>query len=418
MYTIFSEHGIEKKTYATMRTKVRAYTKKLSRAVKSTGYTTPESSLALAYDTRYQNALIKAIAPFKKVSHVVLIGIGGSSLGTEAVYAALAPHNAPTLTVLDSIDDEAQSILASDLKKVRSAKDIAIVIVTKSGTTTETLVNASEALKILERRFGSSVTKQVLCVGDADTPFHAYAKAAKYTFIAIPAMVGGRYSVFSASSMVPLALLGIDTAALRAGARAALTAEGLTAAAARAAVLATYATTGTRIVNFFTFNDRLEKLGYWYRQLLAESIGKEITTKGDLFSQSLLPVVSTSADLHSMTQLYLSGYKHTYTRFVYAPQGQSRRITAHPLLAPLPFLEKHTLHDVRTAIKDGVLQAYNERGLPYQYTELPSLNAHEVGNLLASLMSETMILASALAVNAFDQPNVELYKKYMRTALK
>ena len=417
MHTTFSEHGIEKKTHATMRAKTRAHAKKLSRALDSTGYATPESSLALPSDTRYQNAITKAVAPFKKVSHVILIGIGGSSLGTEAVYAALAPHTAPTLTVLDTIDDEAQTMLASDLKQVRSAKNVAIVIITKSGTTTETLANASEALKTLEKRFGSAVMKQVICVGDAGTPLHAYAKAAKHVFIEMPAAVGGRYSIFSAAGMVPLALLGIDTAALRAGARAALADDGLSASAAGAAALAACAITGTRIVNFFTFNDRLEKFGYWYRQLLAESLGKSATTKGSSFANALLPIVSTAADLHSMAQLYLSGYEHTYTRFVYAPYGHSHRIAAHPVIASLPFLEKRTWNDLRTAIKDGVLRAYDEKRLPYQYIEMPQIGAHEIGYLMASLMSETMLLAAALDVNAFDQPNVESYKKHTRAAL-
>jgi glucose-6-phosphate isomerase len=417
MHTTFSQHGIEKKTHASMRTKARAYAKKLARAVESKGYTTPESSLALAGDTRYQNAITKAVTPFKKVSHVVLIGIGGSSLGTEAVYAALAPHNAPTLTVLDTIDDEAQAMLVADLKKVRSVKDIAIVIITKSGTTSETLVNASKGLKTLEKRFGSAVMRRVLCVGDAGTPFHAYAKAGKLTFVEIPATVGGRYSIFSGAGMVPLALLGIDTIALRTGARAALTANGLDATAGGAATLATYATTGTRIVNFFTFNDRLEKLGYWYRQLLAESIGKATTTKDTPFANALLPIVSTAADLHSMAQLYLSGYEHTYTRFVFAPFDRSPRIDTHPIIESVPFLAKRTMNDVRSAIKDGVVRAYDEKRLPYQYTEIPKIDAYEIGYLLASLMSETMILAGLLEVNAFDQPNVELYKKHTRTAL-
>jgi glucose-6-phosphate isomerase len=217
--------------------------------------------------------------------------------------------------------------------------------------------------------------------------------------------------------MAPLALLGIDTAALRKGARDACKAKALAAAGDHAAIIAYQAQHGKDIFDFFTFSDRLAGIGLWYRQLLAESIGKATTCTGTPFTLTLLPTVSTARDLHSMAQLYLSGKKNIHTRFFHAKESSTRSIPLGFMPATTDFLKGHTCTDIQNAIIQGIRAAYDAQDLAYTHTELNQIDAYEIGFLLASLMCEVMCLAEILDINAFDQPNVESYKQHAKTAL-
>ncbi len=410
--------SLSKRRLRVLEKKVRTYTSKISKIVKNKDYTFHESALAISSDDKYQKSLKKALASFTGVKHVILVGIGGSSLGTEAVYQALAWKTSPTLSVIDSIDKEALKKLEVLIATIDSPEKIALVVVSKSGTTTETMMNAVKVLEVCEKKYGNTFSKRVIFLGDKGTGFMKVGKKRKILCLALPDSIGGRYSLFTAVGMVPLMLLGIDVISLREGAQDALSKKNLKQIETSAVTLAVHAEGGVHTVNFFTFNKRLALCGQWYRQLLAESIGKNMTTKGTTFSHQLLPVVSLSADLHSMAQLYLGGYKNMYTHFVQYNEHQPYHVlSAHWFLEHVPFLGGKKFDDVESAIMHGVLKAYDDQKLPYKHTELTACTAYEIGFLMASLMCEVMCLAYVLNVNPFDQPSVELYKKHTRKAL-
>lgn len=418
MQSTFHNTELLKRRQTVLLKKAVLYTQKIEALKKKNNYTESESSLLVANDTKYQNAIKKSLIPFMGVKHVVLVGIGGSNLGTEAVYQALKTPTSPSLLVLDSIDGDTLAQYEKLIAKVRDPKDIALVVISKSGTTTETLVNAQKALEVFEKKYAEHAYSRIIFIGDKDTPFMRVGKKKKILCIPMPTIIGGRYSVFTAVGIVPLRLLGIDVDSLRKGATTAIESASLTQSAESAVALALYAENGVHTVNFFTFNKRLALCGYWYRQLLAESIGKNKTTKGTPFSYPLLPVVSTSADLHSMSELYLGGYKNMYTHFLSFDEGSTYHTAqAHWLLMHTPFLAD-TAHDsAKDAITKGVLQAYDDQKLPYRYTTLDGCTPYEIGHLLASLMVEVMCLAHIFDIDAFHQPSVELYKKHTRTLL-
>lgn len=398
--------------------KAHAYTGKIVRLGKKLEYTQSESSLFVANDARYQVSIKKALQKFKGIEQVILVGIGGSSLGTEAVYGALAYTTSPKLLVIDRVDKEALLKVEKLTKEVTNPARIALVVVSKSGTTTETMTNGVKALEVCEKAYGAGFTSQVIFIGDEGTPFLKIGKKKKILCFTIPKIIGGRYSLFTAVGIVPLTLLGIDVVSLREGACDAVISKNLKHIEEAGVTLALHAEKGVHTVNFFTFNNRLELCGYWYRQLLAESIGKNMTTKGTSFQHQLLPVVSSSVDLHSMAQLYLGGYKNMYTNFVYYDEDSSYHVlTKHWLLEHVPFLKGKKFDEVQGAILHGVLKAYDDQKLPYKKTELPKCSAYEIGFLMTSLMAEVMCLAHLLDIDAFDQPSVELYKKHTRKLL-
>lgn len=202
------------------------------------------------------------------------------------------------------------------------------------------------------------------------------------------------------------------------GAQSAVTKQSFEDIEASSVTLALHAFSGTHTVNFFTFNKRLRSVGLWYRQLLAESIGKSTTKSGTPFTHQLLPVVSTSADLHSSAELYLGGYTGMYTHFIYYNERSTTRIPqSHWMLDHMPILKGKKADTVKDIITEGVLHAYNDQLLPYRYTKMEKCTEYEVGFLLVSLMAEVMYLGYLFNIDAFDQPSVEFYKKYVRAEL-
>ncbi len=418
MKVSFHHNSFSKEQKARASKKVKAYTTKVGTRVQSTSYDFLEASLSCAGDKKYQNAIQKSLLPFADVKQVVLVGIGGSNLGTEAVFHALKTEKSPGLFVLDTIDGDALAHFEKILKKTKKPTDLALIVVSKSGGTTETIVNGAKAIEAGEKKFGAHFAKRVIFIGDANTPFMKAGKKNKVTCITMPDIVGGRYSVFSAVGIVPLTILGIDVASLRAGAVASLKSENVARIEEQAVILALSAEEGTHTVNFFTFNKHLEVCGLWYRQLLAESIGKTVTKKGASFAHHMLPIVSTGADLHSMSELYLGGYKNMYTRFVtYADASSYTVPPQHWMIEHAPFLAGKNIGDAKGAILKGVLQAYDDQSLSYSHVELEGSYAYEIGFFMSSLMYEMMCLADLLDIDPFHQPSVELYKKHTRALL-
>lgn len=394
-----------------------AYTQHVSE-LQYGNYDVPESSLKVAGDTKYQNAILRELKKFGRVKHVLLIGIGGSNLGTESVYQALAQKTSPVLHVLEAIEPERLREFEGFIAQVEQLEEIAVVVISKSGTTTETMLNTAKVFEIGEQKFGQQFYSRVIFVGDKDTPFWKLGKKKKILCIGVPSHIGGRYSVFTAVGMVPLALLGIDVKSLRDGSIAATKTEALQVTAEAAFSIVDMAYQGVHVVNFFTFNERLHAVGRWYRQLLAESIGKSMTKKKTTFAHQLLPVVTSSADLHSMGQLYLGGYKNCFTHFVTYDDAHPYHLASdHWSMAHMTFLKGKDVRVVKNAITQGTLQAYDDQKLPYSCTVLQKCTAFEIGFLLTSLMYEVMSIGNLFDVNAFDQPNVESYKKHMRSHL-
>lgn len=419
MHSTFHHSDFEKSARQSLTKKVARYASSIAALLEKNDYTKHESALTVSFDTGYAKEIAKVVTSIGPVSHVVLVGIGGSSLGTEAIYSALKTPESPLLTVLDEVNEEKLEGVLALIKKTKNLASLAIVIVSKSGGTTETLFNATHVLACGEKKFGAEFLKRVVVVADNDTSFFALAKKKKIKALSIPKGIGGRYSVFTAVGVLPLSLLRIDVAALRKGAQSIFTDTTRSALEEAAVVLALHAVQGVHTVNYFTFSPRLKAAGYWYRQLLAESIGKKQTKKKVPFEHSLLPTVSTAVDLHSMAQLYLGGYKNVYTHFISVISSENTQASHdHWLLAHMPAVAQKSAAQVNHAITTGVEAAYDDQKLPYRSTVLEALDAHQVGALFASSLYEVMCLGHLLDVDPFDQPAVELYKVHTKRNLE
>ncbi len=393
------------------------YRKKVLKIVNGGDFTKAESSLATWQDEATLEAVYALQPHFKKVKHVVVVGIGGSSLGTEAIHSVLAIEKSPQLHILDTVSAFELQQLLSALKGVKKAEQIAICAISKSGGTTETLANTSVLLEALEDQLGKVVYKQVVYIGNPGNDLLKAGKKLGGHVVPMQESIGGRYSVFTSVGLVPLMLLGHDIEAILNGLEDATAEPFEEAVAESAARLYAYLQKGTNSVNFFAFDTRLVRLGKWYRQLTAESLGKEFDTKKQPVKEGFIPTISTPVELHSIGQLYFSKFPNVYTDFVsFDDEVHDFEVSKKTKIAPK--LKGKSLQEISTAIYGGVVGAYQAQELPYRATLLEDDLAYSLGLFMGMRMLETMYVANLMGVNAFNQPNVELYKDKTRKILK
>ncbi len=359
----------------------------------------------------------------ERCADVLILGTGGSSLGARALYGLVdrgfgPPPGTPRLHFVDNVDpDSLEALLASiDLTQA------GVLAVSKSGETAETLAQVLVLLPRLEAAVGGGELGRRMAVitEPGNNPLAALAGRYDCMRLTQDADLGGRFSVLSAVGLVPAMIAGLDGEALRAGAEevlnASLTAEkpdgSAPALGAAIAVGLLHERWVTQNV-FMTYADRLAAFGLWYRQLWAESLGKNGT--------GITPVVARGApDQHSQLQLYLAGpWDKLFTLVRLETAGQGPRMD--PALAgggPLSYLGGHTVGDLLHAMAEATAETLVRSGRPVRQFRLRELNEHAFGALLMHFMIETVIAADLLSVNAFDQPAVDESKRLARDYLQ
>lgn len=413
-FSYFDATEISERNIKNSVKKFERYRKSVQKTKSTNDSKKPEYALAHAQNPAVHDLLDEVRKQFKGVEHVILVGIGGSSLGTEAVHTVLNNGKAQ-LHCLDTVSAHSIELLLTKITSVRSVKKIAVCIISKSGGTPETLVNGGVLLEALEKKFKKVIYKQTIFIGNSGTPFMKLGKKLGVKVIAMPEVVGGRYSVATEVGLVPLALLGHDTDSFITGILDATSEEFESVAAENAARVFTYLTKGYRHYNFFAFEPRLYALGAWYRQLTAESLGKETDKAKKKVTKGFIPTITTPVELHSIGQLYFSGFSSVYTDFVTFDDDSVNYDIPKKGIAKL--YGKFDVQEVATAIYGGVISAYQERALPYRSTIFTEDLPYSLGLFMGMRMLETMYVAELLNVNAFNQPNVELYKNKTRAIL-
>ncbi len=420
---------------ANLSKKLIPYASHLGEAVKSGNYDAPESSINLPSDDELFGKVLelKKSLAIEKLKYIVVVGIGGSNLGTQAIYDALCgyadlftPDRFPKMIFVDTNNVSFLRELMTFLdKKLIIKEEVVINVISKSGGTIETMANAEVLIGELQKKF-PGILNQVVVTTDFESKLWKIAQVKKIATLAIPKSVGGRYSVFSAVGLFPLALLGVDIEGFRAGALEAravsLTLDPLrNPALISASILYTHYKVGKNINDNFFFNSELESLGKWYRQLMGESIGKEKDLKGNVVKVGITPTVSIgSTDLHSMGQLYYGGPKDKITTFMYVEDtDKSKEIPIHQqfFAEAVSGIEGRSLSYIMGAIFRGVKTSYAQHTMPFTEIVIDEISARSLGEYMQFKMIEIMYLAQLLEVNDFDQPAVELYKNEVRKIL-
>jgi glucose-6-phosphate isomerase len=431
----FNKSGVLAKDRADGQKKLSAYGGELLDIVSRKFFDAPEVSLCVLSDDENFSKIKKCVAEFKKptLKYVVVIGIGGSNLGTVAVYDALFgtqdafnKERTPKLLFLDTTSEEKLTAVKKLLEKEKSANSFVINIISKSGTTTETIVNFEVLYSSLSKKF-KGLEKRVVVTTDFESPLWQVAKLRGFAHLSIPKKVGGRYSVFSAVGLFPLGLVGVNIKDLISGAWAmqekclSFEVGQENPAAVGAVVLNSMREKNISIHNNFFFAPELESVGKWVRQLVGESLGKEKDIDENVVNTGITPIVSIgSTDLHSMAQLYFGGPKDKFTTLVTVEKQVSRlSVPKKQIFGGLvENIGGKSVFEIMNATAQGVSATYKNIGLPHNTIVFSEISAFSLGEFLQYKMVETMYLAKLMKVNAFDQPNVETYKKETRKILE
>jgi glucose-6-phosphate isomerase len=393
-------------------------------------YITPESSINLPSDARIVHEVEAMVA--KKVTpqlrYIFVIGIGGSNLGTKAIYEALnsVPHEGRELVFIDTVNAAQLQTAKIIISTLATLAELLLVSISKSGGTTETLANTEILVELGFAKWGSVIKERLVVITDEDSEFETTAVSRGVDVLTMPKVVGGRFSVFTAVGLFPLAALGVPITKLLEGAAdiktSCLNTDINFNPAAQSALVAYQSYQHGQIVHdTFVFNSELESLGKWYRQLLGESIGKTVAGEGDTGRVGFVPTVSVgSTDLHSVGQLYLGGPARTLTTFVYSDLDEYTFTTpAERLFDTLaPTATGKSTKQIMDAILLGTKVAYNNQSLPFMEITLEGVTPHELGAFMQFKMIEMMYLGRLFGVDAFNQPAVELYKVETKKLLK
>jgi glucose-6-phosphate isomerase len=367
-----------------------------------------------------------------KPSYLIVVGIGGSNLGTmavqEAILGKLYNQLNPNIKVLyaDTVDsdliDDIIKIIEPILKK---GENVIINGVSKSGGTTETIANFEILVELL-KKYKKDYEKYVVVTSDKNSKFWNFALENRFDVLEIPKKVGGRYSVFSPVGLFPLGIIGIKIDQLLEGAhgmKSKCLSDNLleNPAVVSATLIYLHRKKGKNIHDLFLFGTDLESVGKWYRQLMGESIGKEFNKGKKRVFEGITPTVSIgSVDLHSMAQMYLGGPYDKFTTFINVKQNNSDMIV--PDISEysklVEVIQGRRLKELMDAIMEGVKTAFKKGKRPFTEIILQDKSEYSIGQLLQFKMMEMMYLGFLLEVNPFDQPNVEDYKVETRKILE
>ncbi|RDD60539.1 glucose-6-phosphate isomerase [Ferruginivarius sediminum] len=353
---------------------------------------------------------------------VVVLGTGGSSLGGQAI-AALAdrgfgpPVGSPRVHFLDNVDPDTFQALFAAVDPARTG----VFAISKSGGTAETLCQLAVVIDRLRAALGEDALKRHVAVmtEPKDSPLSRIAERFSLPHIDHDPGLGGRFSVLS-TGMLPALLLGLDTAALRTGAAAvleqALEAKDAAGAAPAVGAAIQVGLANERMVSqsvLMPYCDRLFWFARWYRQLWAESLGKE--------GNGTTPVDALgTVDQHSQLQLYLDGPADKLFTLVDAGMAEAGRpvdpdILDHPETG---YLQGRTMGELFTAESRATAETLIGYGRPVRQIRVERLDEGTLGALFMHFMLETAIAAHLMGVNAYDQPAVEDGKRLTRRYLQ
>jgi glucose-6-phosphate isomerase len=363
--------------------------------------------------------IAEVAAQLRGFDSVIVLGTGGSSLGGRALSMVARDTAAPRLLFLDNVDPDGFDAVLGHLEAARTG----VLIVSKSGTTAETLVQALVVLPWLADA-GVDVAGHAVGISDpadetAPSPLRRLASHYHFQILDHVPGIGGRFAALTNVGLIPAAIAGLDPARVRAGAAEALAHnfDATTPADAPAAVGAALivglarenAITQTVLMPYL---DRFAPLAQWFCQLWAESLGKG--------GHGTTPIAARgTVDHHSQLQLWLDGpADKMFTLVLGNAQGTGAGLDTAPAGGQdLDYLDGRTMGDLLAAEQEAIRDALVAAGRPVRVLRVKSADAESIGALMMHFMMETILAAHLLGVDPFDQPAVEGGKRLARARL-
>ncbi len=334
----------------------------------------------------------KKLKKYKKIKNLRLIGMGGSTLGTQAIYNFMKHKIKKKFDFIDNLNPH--------LKKEK--KKFLNIIVSKSGNTIETIANFNILIKNNE--------KNIFITEDKKNYLNLLAKKLKADVIHHNNFIGGRYSVLSEVGMLPSELMGLNSNNFRQLNSLIKNQKFLNALINNVSSILFLLKKKKFNSIILNYDEKSNDLFKWYQQLVAESLGKKKT--------GLLPIISSvPKDNHSLMQLYLDGFQNNFFTFFYVNENASQKINNHYLLDSQKSLLNKDLSAILYAQKKATENVFIKKNIPFRSFEIKFRDEKTLGELFCFFILETILLGQALKLNPFDQPAVELIKKETKKLL-
>lgn len=363
-----------------------------------------------------------------RFDNILVLGIGGSALGGLAVTEALLKpywnlltpeqrNGAPRIFFLDNIDPDSMNGLLDilDLKKTL------VNVITKSGSTAETMSQFMIVKDRLEKELGDDYRKNIVATTDKKTGIlRQISEQEGYKTFVIPNDVGGRFSVFSAVGLLPFALVGIDIDEITNGIKdmdLALKNTDINENIAAQNALIQYlmdTKKGKHLSVMMPYSSKLRYVSDWYAQLWAESLGKDQDLQGNHVHIGQTPIKALGVtDQHSQIQLYNEGPNDKIINFIRVEEFDTTlEIPKIFEYTGIGYLGGKTINDLLNAEADSTKVSLSDYARPTVTITLPKVDGYNVAQLLYMLQVQTAIAGALYNIDAFNQPGVEQAKNY------
>ena len=340
------------------------------------------NSLSQNYKNNFTKKLLHK---YKKKIDYRVIGMGGSSLGTQTIYDFLKHKIRKNFVFADNLQTA----------QIKEKKKYTNLIVSKSGNTIETVVNANILIKKKDRN--------IFITENKDSYLFSLAEKLKSDIIHHNNYIGGRYSVLSEVGMLPAELMGLKASNFRQLNNLIKNKKFINSLISNVSSTLYFIKKKKFNSVIINYDARSENLFNWYQQLIAESLGKK--------KKGLLPVVSNMPkDNHSTMQLYLDGFKNNFFTFFYVNEPNSEKIKNNTILSSQYYLKNKNLSQITLAQRKATENVFKKKNIPFRSFEIKKRNEKTLGELFCFFILETILIGQSMNLNPYDQPAVELIK--------
>ncbi len=394
----------------------------------SEGYKKIENSRGKSFysfmELPYQNLdkLIEYKHKITKFKYFVIVGIGGSSLGSYALFKSLKHHhynlvNDKKIFFADNSDPES----LKDIIDAINLEETVFNVITKSGSTAETMSGFSYVFNILKKNNLKIENHIVVTTTRNKGDLFNIAKKYDLDSFFIPEDVGGRYSVFTPVGLLPALFLDIDIEQLLNGAKAIDSIWRRKQIENNPIIISSlvnylfHVELNRNILALMCYKDKLESVGSWYQQLWAESLGKKYDYDNNIIETGSTPMILRGAsDQHSVLQLFMEGPRDKLIVFLDSEETEKNykfEIDELKEFKSIEYFDNKTGLDLITSELNGVRYALLKENRPNYTIKVEKMDEYNIGGLLYMFQLQTVMASILYRVNPFDQPGVEEGKK-------
>ena len=328
----------------------------------------------------------KIITKYKNNKNFRILGMGGSILGTEAIYQFLNEKIKKEFEFINNLNP-----------KISVKKKAVNLIVSKSGETLETISNFHVLLKKNKNE------KNIFITENKKSYLSELAHRIKSDVVEHKNFIGGRYSVLSEVGMLPAELMGLDEKKFKRLNNLISSKRFINQLTNNVDQILNFVKKGKLNSIILNYDEKSENLFKWYQQLVGESLGKK--------SMGLIPILSSMPkDNHSLLQLYLDGPKNNFYTFFNINENKTDILKSNLILNSKRYLQKKSLSQIICAQELSTQNIFKQKKIPFRSFKILKRNEETLGELFCFFVLETILLGKALKLNPFDQPSVELIK--------